>query len=413
MRFDAEARIAQRGVLWRLLAVDILLLVSAGFVTGWRLRLVPSLFILGLFAYALMGAFRTPKKPRSTLHAVEADATGLTVDGKQVMTRAEIASAYCVPTGDDGLHAVHVDGRPLRRSFVVYVDSMEKGAALLSALQIDPSMSTAHFRALPPWAKHVRWLAVVLTASPWVLINVLRVLPGWGMGLVAALYGVIALPLILPQRVDVGHDGVFLRWLGNKRFIPFSQVEGATLTRLGVTLALRGGQSLELRLSQKDGGADTQARALLGRITDALAAQADASHADEEAHLARGMRDLETWMREMRALGTGELSGYRAQAMPRERLWAVVENPTADHSAREGAALALSASLDEEDRARILALAHRTASPRLRIALDGVGRERDEARLRVTIEAAEREYEELEASPSDSPRAARVRRRAD
>lgn len=393
MRFDAVARIAKRGILWQLLVIDAFLLLSVGAATDWHLRLVPTLFVLGLAAYAVMGSFRTPKSPGKAARRVQADASGLTVDAKQVMPRAAIKSAFCVPTEEEGVHVVHVEGRMLRRAYSVYVDSAEQGQALLSALQIDPSLSTAHFRALPPWAKHVRWLAVVLTASPWVLINVLRMVPSWGIALIAALYGVIALPIVLPQRVEVGHDGVFLRWLGNKRFIPFSKIEGASLTKLGVDLVLSGGRAYEIRLTQKDGDADAQARALLVRINEGLAAQVGLSRADEEAHLARGERDLATWMRDMRVVGTGEMSGYRASAIPRERLWAVVENPSADRSAREGAALALSASIDEEERARLRALAHRTASPRLRIALDGIGREHDETRLRVAIEDAERQIE--------------------
>lgn len=392
MRFAAEARIAKRGILWHLLAIDALLLLSIGFASDWHLRLVPTFFVLLLAGYAVMGSFRTPKKPGKRTHRIEADPTGLTVDGRQRMPRAAIKSAFCVPTEEEGVHVVHVEGPLLRRGYAVYVDSPEQGRALLSALQVDPSASTAHFRALPPWAKHVRWLAVLLTASPWVLVNVLRLLPAWAIGLIATLYGVIALPVLLPQRVEVGHDGIFLRWLGNKRFLPFSQISAATLTGLGVNLLLQKGGSLEIRLTQKEGDADAQARSLLSRIEEGLAAHVALSH-DEEAYLVRGQRDLATWLREMRALGTGEAGGYRAPSIPRERLWEVVESASADRSAREGAALALSATMDEEERARIVALAHRTASPQLRIAFEGVGRAEDETRLRVALETAEHEAE--------------------
>jgi hypothetical protein len=410
MRFDANARIAKRAVLWRVLAVDAVLVMAMLAVNDWHVRLTHAFLVLCLAAYALMGAFRTPHKPGKSLHVIGADPTGLTIDGELAMPHAAIVSASCVPApagregeSDDerGPHAVHLQGRPFRRAFSVYVGSAEEGRALMAALRLDPAMSTAHFRALPPWAKQLRWLAVVLTASPWVLINLMRVMPLWGLGLIAALYAVIALPVVLPQRVDVGHDGLFLRWLGNARFIPFSRVEAAALTRLGVTLLLTGGRSVEIRLTQRDGAADAQARALLARVNAGLVAHHGLSHADEEAHLARGARDVAQWVRDMRALGSGELGGYRAAAIPRERLWEVLENAAADRSAREGAALALSAAMDAEERARILALAHRTASPRLRVALDGVGREHDETRLRVAIETAERQVDDVEDAADD------------
>lgn len=396
MRFEVEAPIAKRELRRRLFAVALLVmalaLVLAFEFSRGRLLGLPTLVMGGLAAYAILSPSLRPTKRGSKLHAVVADATGLSVDGRRVLPRAAIASAYCVPA-EDQRHVVHVEGRRLQPSFRVYVDRADQGRALIAALGVDPSRSTAHFRALPPWAKHVRWLAVVLTASPWLLVNVIRLLPGFAIGLLVGLYGVILLPTILPQRVDVGHDGLFTRWLGNRRFIPFSKVESASLTRFGVKLVLRSGRSLEIRLTQKHGEADAEARALLARIDDGLAAQRGLSRADEEAYLSRGERDVATWVREMRALGAGEMGGYRASAMPRDRLWDVVENASADRSAREGAALALSASLDDDERDRLLDLAQRTASPRLRVALSGVSRERDETRLRIALETADRDAE--------------------
>lgn len=276
-----------------------------------------------------------------------------------------------------------------------------------------------HFRALPPWARHLRWLAVVLTASPWVLINVLRHIPMWGLGIIAMLYGLIAIPTILPQRVDVGHDGIFLRWFGNKRFIAFSKILHVSPTRVGVVIHLLTGREIEIRLTQKDGAADAQAKALFKQIEAGIASHRDLGRADEEAFLARGARDVSTWLREMRAIGAGDRGGYRVNSIPRDRLWAVVENPAADPSARQGAALALSASLADDERVRLLALAQKTASPRVRIAFDGVGRatggpdeaskSEEETRLRIALETAERELEERDSGSMPVAKAAQRR----
>ncbi len=343
---------------------------------------------------------------------MSADEHGLSLDGELYMDRAQIERSSCdEKPSDDGRYAVHLEGRFLRRGCAVYVDSEEQGLALVAALAAESS-GTAHFRALPPWAKHFRWLAVVLTASPWVLFNFLRLIPAWAIGLLVALYGVILLPTFLPQRVEVGQDGIFLRWLGNKRFIPFSAIEIVSGGPLGVDLFFRGsGRYLEIRLTQKDGAKAAQVKELVARIKEGIAAHSGLARADEEAFLARTGRDLDTWLRDMRALGGGEVGGYRATAIPRERLWAVVENAAADPSAREGAALALSASLDADDRTRLAALAQKTAQPRLRIALDGVSRENEEARLRIALEAAEG-TDDAEGEPTESEADAQAQRRA-
>lgn len=407
MRFEGDAPIAKRAIAWPLLVVSACLFGFMGVSTDWHLRLVPSLFLGGLALYAVLGAARTPKKASKKPHAVHADARGLSIDGAMYLPRTAIVSAYGAL--DDDLYAVHIEGGLLRRACVVYLDSEAQGTAMLAALQADSSSAAAHFRALPPWAKHIRWLAIVLTASPWVLINILRLIPAWGIGILVALYGVILLPTFLPQRVDVGHDGVFLRWLGNERFIPFSAIEIVSGSKVGVDLFLRGERHVEIRMTQKDGGARAQVNALVARIQEGIAAQSGLSRADEEAFLARTGRDLETWMKDMRALGSGELGGYRAAAIPRERLWAVVENPAADPSAREGAAFALSASLDASDRSRLATLAQKTAQPRLRIALDGVSREPDEAHLRVALATAG-DGDEMGATPENPEEEPRKRR---
>lgn len=396
MRFEADVPIAKRGIDWRLLAILAMVASVVSVALNAHLRLIPVMTFAALAVFLVVSTFKMAKKPSKERRRVAGDATGLKVDGGVAMRHAEIATAYRVPT-DEGLHAVHLEGRFMRRGCIVYLDTQAEAVALLASLELDASMSRARFRALPPWAKRLRTLAIVLTAMPYVFTNVIRFIPGWGLMILGALYALILLPTILPQRVDIGHDGLFLRWLGNKRFIPFSKIDVVSSTKVGVDLFLRDERHVEIRLTQKDGTADKQVRALLARIEQGLEAHRTLGRADEEAFLARGARDVSTWLADMRALGRGEGGGYRANAIPRERLWAVVENAAADASAREGAALALSTSLDDEERARLRVLALGTASPRVRVALEGVSRERDAERLRVAIETAESEGEALES----------------
>jgi hypothetical protein len=84
--------------------------------------------------------------------------------------------------------------------------------------------------------------------------------------------------------------------------------------------------------------------------------------------LARQGGRTREWVRAMRRLLRSEY-GYRCAAMPAERLWSVVEDAGADASARIGAAVALSASLDGIGRERLEAAAEACVEPRVRLAL--------------------------------------------
>lgn len=270
------------------------------------------------------------------------------------------------------------------------------------------SAVTRH-KALPPWARHLRWLAVVLTTSPWIVFNSFRFLPPWAMGVLLLLYGVVALQVLLPQWVEVGTDGVMLRSPGRRRFVRFDRIRDVMPTSLGVELELDDGRDLEIRLTQKANGATGEVERLLSAIEEARAAFATLARSEEEALLARGRRDLDTWMREMRALGDESGAGYRALAIPHERLWEIVRNPSADPSAREGAALALHTTLDEAGRRTLAEVVEATASPRLRVALDAVAKTEDETRLRVAI--ARLDEDELLAQAEEEIRAPSEERR--
>jgi len=404
MRFRGEARIVRRGKEWLAYAG------VSGLVLGLALGLLaPKLLAIAGAALAMVSvmafAGRYQVRPEPARHAVEGDGRGLVVDGALVVPRGVVRGAHVAKVQDG--HALHLDARGRAPSYSVVFDDVAQAEDLLLALRLDASGTVTKFRALPPWAKNVRWLAVALTTSPWILINFVRLLPLWSWGLIAAAYGVIALPVLLPQQVEVGQDGVLLRWLGKRRFVPFGAIETALADDLGVVLFLKDGRRLEIRLSQRADGAKEARSKLLTRIREGMLAQAEMARAEEEVLFVRGERDVDTWLRDMRALGSGDAGGYRVIAIPRERLWEIVESPAADPSAREGAALALHATLDDEERERLRALVDATALPRLRVALDGVARETDEARLRIALDAADREEAE---PPSGSMRAARAAR---
>ncbi|HZU83716.1 MAG TPA: hypothetical protein VE987_12400, partial [Polyangiaceae bacterium] len=87
-------------------------------------------------------------------------------------------------------------------------------------------------------------------------------------------------------------------------------------------------------------------------------------------------------------------------ALPSERLWRVVEDSSADRTARAGAALALTRSLDDTGRERLRVAAESCAEPRLRVALSTfatpAGARASDEELAATIDAIEREGEDAQ-----------------
>jgi hypothetical protein len=327
-----------------------------------------------------------PQVTRAGRRRVGADVRGLSIDGELVLPRSTILRAR-VKDEPSGGHSVIVEARGLAPSQIVHVESARIAQGLVDTLE-QPPHEVVVFDALPPWAHRMRWLAMILTTSPWIFVNLLRFTPPWAIGVVLGLYGVLAVPLMVPQKVAIGDDGIFLRWAGRRRFVPFGQLHEARSTPLGVELELEGARSLEIRLTHRTNEAGPRRAAMLARIEQGMAYHHAFEPGDDEALLARGGRDIDLWMSEMSQLGTAERS-YRAIALPRERLWAIVENPGADPSARRGAALALRNRLDDDDRDRLLSVAQRSALPSVRVAFDAVARAEDTAPLRIVLEESE------------------------
>ena len=70
---------------------------------------------------------------------------------------------------------------------------------------------------------------------------------------------------------------------------------------------------------------------------------------------------------------------YRMAAMTREQLWALVEGPEIEASARKAAAVALATSNDGSERARLRVAAEHCAEPQVRVALEEIARGDDVA----------------------------------
>lgn len=391
MRYEARGTVARRAISTPIAMGASLLALM------WVMTRAPGISPLAVVSGAVLLAvaavaltLRLPLKKGTEQKTIVADERGLVVDGAVAVPRGSVRAAYPVRVGEG--HALRVEAGLFRAS-LVHLASLEDAEGLAEVLAAAEADGIMRVRALPPWARHVRTISLLLTTSPWLLFNVVRWLPAWSMALIVAMYGLVALPLVLPQQVEIGRDGVLLRWLSKRRFIPFTAITEVHETPLGFAMTLEGERTVEVRLTQRDKAASARTKSILKRIESRREALAELSPGEEQSLLSRGERELDAWLRDVRSLGEPSAHGYRAIAVPRERLWAVLENPAADPSAREGAAVALHASIDEAERERLTAVGRATASPRLRVALDAVAKAPDAERLRVAYESVEAEAE--------------------
>jgi hypothetical protein len=167
------------------------------------------------------------------------------------------------------------------------------------------------------------------------------------------------------SRISVGVDGVHVRGTSRAQFFAYRDIESARVNGGDIELVKRGRVVLRLQLHGEDA---SRREAVLARITrqitrvqegrGATAARIVASSSEDD--LARA------------ADGAGD---YRVATLTREQLWALVEGPEIEATARKAAAQALARAGDESDRARLRVAAEHCAEPQVRVALGEIAEE--------------------------------------
>jgi hypothetical protein len=331
---------------------------------GWAAFVELSLAFALILAFSSEG-FRVRRAAR--LHA---DMEGLRVDAKLVVVRSEIATAYLLATEQPTVRVVPTSW-PQLRALDVVLDDEGPASALLEALGFASGHSIASFRAM-----RVSWWIVAAGFSFFVpavvgvgtLVHFLGRWPGFVT--FHALYVCLSLLLVarISTRVDVGSDGILLRRLGERRFISYGALEGASVHGRQISLSVRPGKRLRLRLLGTGSEAEISRDALLRRIEEAQAAfVASRDTEGTEALIAPGGRAVAEWVRDIRALARAR--DYREARVETERLWNVVGDASAAPATRAGAAVALATAAENDARARLRVASEACADPKLRTAL--------------------------------------------
>lgn len=343
---------------------------------------LPHLTIIGAVALATV----LKRRPFATYDTapVRADLEGLRV-GDDFTARAGITRALYVPRSIGDVPLVRVERR--RRSAVeIVVRDESEAQRILAALGRDVSRARVSFGAWSPlFGSWVRYLIVpVMIAAALLSGMVMSRAPSPPYPLFAAM-ALMALAFGVPSRVEVGADGVLVRWFGTRRFIPAAKIayseryeSGFGRNRhVGVRIHLDGGDAYSVVV----GGArwaEDDAEALAERIDEVVTAHRKSVVASAEALTRRG-RPVREWIRALRSIGVGAEANFRRAELDRELLWQVYESPTTTPDERAAAAVALAAQATPETSQRIRVTAEALAEPTLRAAITAAAGDDDEA----------------------------------
>jgi hypothetical protein len=231
---------------------------------------------------------------------------------------------------------------------------------------------------IPPWAA---LSVVVFLIACWLMAETLDDIASMTRGTwwLALAFVVLA---AIPQRVEVGAEGMRVSWLGAPRLVRYDAVtRAAPIGDDDVFLVLRSGESLRL---QSPFFADATARMVLSKIWRALAAGAeDRVVPHEHAMLARSGRTIEEWSVALASIAPAGAQ-YR-QSIPLERLLAIASNPAVDGEIRAAAGVAAASALDAATRTKLEEIAAQAADDRIRVPLGRIAAARTPEDLRVAL----------------------------
>jgi len=167
------------------------------------------------------------------------------------------------------------------------------------------------------------------------------------------------------SKVAVGVDGVLVRGTSRTRFFPYRELDAARVEGSDLELVRKDRVVLRLQLHGEDASKRT---AVLARIREAIDVVKEGRSA-ASAHLVSAASPAEL----ARAAGGG--ADYRAAALTREQLWALIEGPESAEDARRAAAEAIAKTSSPDEKARLRVAAEHCAAPTMRVALERLAAE--------------------------------------
>jgi hypothetical protein len=320
-----------------------------------------------------------------------ADERGLWLDDRLLLSREKIQQGYVFEQGERTVVRL---GRSFR-FLQIEVDNEQEGLALLAAMRLDPGRSVAQYTASHGTRRGSLLRGALFLGMAVVglglLMHFARVWSRFSVRVVmmGILFAIVFFAINSGVRVAIGADGVRLRrLLKRSRFVPFSAIRSIESDGRDIRILLRDGEAICFHFPAAKGWQPLlhkeQAEhsvALVARIRERLG---QAPGERPTLALARAGRPVGEWLRAITARGEAP---FRAQEIPDDELWAIVEDTSSTATARAGAAVVLRERLDDEGRARLRVAADACALPPLGQALRVVASEADEESLEGSLEA--------------------------
>jgi hypothetical protein len=375
----------------------------SGAVAAASIALVLASLVAGLLGsdFAMVGMYAMwPLAASLGLHLGWTRATRrparLEVAGRRVLAngaplfRTDVAHARIIPQ-PPGQGAIV----QLRRRFDVYparvaLGTDEDARNFVRALGLDPREGTTRFRE--PLSTAAAFAIVALaTVAAGLLVGML----GLPMGLLAVAAFAYGLVRLFTKTVTIGQDGILIEGLGRKRFLPYAEItslerevranrRGPMVSR-GFWIALDSGKRVFVDTMHERLRDGMFAGDHLFETAETALAFANRAQPRAADVLARGGRPTREWLRQ---LETARDVRYRVAPISDDELAHVLANPSADKTARVGAAICL-ARAGEEARARVRVAVEDIAAPEVRSAALAA-LEEDEDALAAAIDALDR-----------------------
>lgn len=388
-------------------------LLGIGVVVAMAIRLPPLLLVwlLALLAGALLlgGMIKRRGEPEPRGTFVEWTARGIFRDRERLVDNAEIESIRCEPRAGAGVLICLGLASGEAREFSC--PELTEAEAHIRALGRDPDSVTFAFATLPHLfalrVSFTTWLLACLAAGSGLAAAAVArgLLPVVAVGALVAV--LLAGRELRTGEVDIGHDGVVIRWGSAPRFVPFGRLRKAHYEAheffgrrfTCVVLELRSGDLLRLPF-------EGDARAVRLALEAALArVRAGRTRALEE--LTRAGKSHEAWVTRLRALGNGAEADPRTPGQDADTFLRIASDATQPDLIRVSAAVAALARGDSASRLRISELAGVAVAPQLREALGRVAApkpsDQELAASLAALEAAEAEATTTGAGATDVP----------
>lgn len=357
---QAGARFVGFGLLW-----------VAGIILGAIARsevLTVSLLVGGGVLFGLLASRRPPV--RSAVVELSSDAIHI---GNDTIPFARIREIHherdiVTVTADGGRHVIQTSPKRARKLGM----ELRTATGLTDPVAVESMVGAG--LGVPGWDDEVAWgiglaLATVVGLGAFSVLSLAIAIP-LALALVAAFF-----VSGLPGRAVFGRDGVFVRWLWFRRFVPLREMRAVVAEGPGVRIVTDRGR-LDIM-----GGWFGPIEAFRKQLIAAF--EARSTIAEATAIVPRADLTARAWLEALRERPTS--TAYRESTPNPETLWRIAEDPTADAERRIAASVTL-VRVGASDAARLRVASNDVADPSLRAALRAVADEDDDSAIEA-IEA--------------------------